>query len=74
MGSLRPDVALTFDDVLLVPAHSTLLPRDVALKTKVSRRISLNTAPSVALSEAITMLGSMPTPCMGRPSASWIST
>jgi len=34
--------ALTFDDVLLVPAHSTLLPRDVGLKTRVTRRISLN--------------------------------
>ena len=25
--------ALTFDDVLLVPAHSTILPRDVSLET-----------------------------------------
>ncbi len=34
--------ALTFDDVLLVPAHSTVLPRDVQLKTKLTRNISLN--------------------------------
>jgi IMP dehydrogenase len=34
--------ALTFDDVLLVPAHSTVLPRDVSLRTRVSRSISLN--------------------------------
>jgi IMP dehydrogenase len=34
--------ALTFDDVLLVPAHSTVLPREVSLKTRVSRRINLN--------------------------------
>ncbi len=34
--------ALTFDDVLLVPAHSTVLPRDVQLKTKLTRGISLN--------------------------------
>ncbi|MDX1795075.1 MAG: IMP dehydrogenase, partial [Hydrogenovibrio sp.] len=34
--------ALTFDDVLLVPAHSTVLPSDVSLKTKLSRNISLN--------------------------------
>jgi len=34
--------ALTFDDVLLVPAHSTVLPRDVELKTKLTRDISLN--------------------------------
>ncbi len=34
--------ALTFDDVLLVPAHSTVLPRDVALETRLSRNIKLN--------------------------------
>jgi IMP dehydrogenase len=34
--------ALTFDDVLLIPAHSTVLPRDVSLKTKLTRNISLN--------------------------------
>ena len=34
--------ALTFDDVLLVPAHSTILPRDVSLATQVSRNIRLN--------------------------------
>src|SRR5262245_45606531 len=34
--------ALTFDDVLLVPAHSTVLPRDVSLKTRISRNIHLN--------------------------------
>jgi len=34
--------ALTFDDVLLVPAHSVVLPKDVCLKTQLSRRISLN--------------------------------
>jgi len=34
--------ALTFDDVLLVPAHSTVLPKDVSLATKLTRNISLN--------------------------------
>ena len=34
--------ALTFDDVLLVPAHSNVLPRDVELKTQLTRTISLN--------------------------------
>ena len=34
--------ALTFDDVLLVPAHSTILPRDVCLATRLSRNITLN--------------------------------
>ncbi|HYA19205.1 MAG TPA: IMP dehydrogenase, partial [Burkholderiales bacterium] len=34
--------ALTFDDVLLVPAHSTVLPRDVSLSTQLTRNIKLN--------------------------------
>ncbi|HAT8233511.1 TPA: CBS domain-containing protein, partial [Legionella pneumophila] len=34
--------SLTFDDVLLVPAHSTILPKDVSLKTKLTRAIHLN--------------------------------
>ncbi len=34
--------ALTFDDVLLVPAYSEILPRDTSLKTRLTRRISLN--------------------------------
>lgn len=34
--------ALTFDDVLLIPAHSQVLPRDVNLKTRLTRAISLN--------------------------------
>ncbi|OGI45221.1 MAG: IMP dehydrogenase [Candidatus Muproteobacteria bacterium RBG_16_65_31] len=34
--------ALTFDDVLLVPAYSSVLPRDVALKTSLTRAIQLN--------------------------------
>lgn len=34
--------AYTFDDVLLVPAHSTVLPADVDLTTKLTRNIRLN--------------------------------
>ncbi|MFA5083419.1 MAG: IMP dehydrogenase [Hydrogenophilaceae bacterium] len=34
--------ALTFDDVLLVPAQSDILPRDVSLKTRLTKKISLN--------------------------------
>ncbi len=33
---------LTYDDVLLVPAYSEVLPRDVSIKTKFSRNITLN--------------------------------
>ena len=34
--------ALTFDDVLLLPAHSTVLPKDVSLVTQLTRNIQLN--------------------------------
>ena len=33
---------LTFDDVLLIPAYSEVLPRDINLSTRFSRNISLN--------------------------------
>ena len=36
------DEALTFDDVLLIPAHSRVLPRQVSLETRLTRRVSLN--------------------------------
>ncbi|WP_139853465.1 IMP dehydrogenase [Acinetobacter pullicarnis] len=34
--------ALTFDDVLLLPAYSTVLPKDVSLRTRLTRGIQLN--------------------------------
>ncbi|HEY4612718.1 MAG TPA: IMP dehydrogenase, partial [Bacteroidota bacterium] len=34
--------AITFDDVLLVPAKSSVLPRDADVRTKLSRHIELN--------------------------------
>jgi IMP dehydrogenase len=34
--------ALTFDDVLLLPAHSTVLPKDVSLSTQLTRKLKLN--------------------------------
>lgn len=36
------DEALTFDDVLLVPAYSKVLPREVSLETQLTREIRLN--------------------------------
>lgn len=39
--------ALTFEDVLLVPAYSEILPKEVSLQTKFSRNIALN-APLVS--------------------------
>ncbi len=34
--------ALTFDDVLLTPRHSSVLPRDVDLKTRLTKTLTLN--------------------------------
>ena len=34
--------ALTFDDVLLVPGHSTVLPHTADLRTRLTRGVSLN--------------------------------
>ena len=36
------DKALTFDDVLLLPDHSDILPKDVDLKTRLTQKINLN--------------------------------
>ena len=33
---------LTFDDVLLMPAYSDVLPRDVSISTRLTRSITLN--------------------------------
>lgn len=39
---MRFSEALTFDDVLLRPGHSTVMPRDVSLKSRLTRSIDLN--------------------------------
>src|SRR6476661_3994070 len=39
--NLLPGDALTFDDVLLLPGYSEVLPSDVDLSTKLTRKISL---------------------------------
>src|SRR5688500_10326012 len=46
--------ALTFDDVLLVPAYSEVLPRDVDLGSPVTRRIRLNTPVLSAAMDTVT--------------------
>ena len=40
--------ALTYDDVLLVPAYSEVLPNNVELKTQLTKGISLNIPSSFA--------------------------
>ncbi len=46
--------ALTFDDVLLVPAYSSVLPRDANLATQLTRNISLNTPLVSAAMDTVT--------------------
>ena len=49
--------ALTFDDVLLVPAHSAILPRDVSLVTRLTRNIVLNLPLVSAAMDTVTEAG-----------------
>jgi IMP dehydrogenase len=46
--------ALTFDDVLLVPAYSTILPREVDITTLFTRNIKLNTPVVSAAMDTVT--------------------
>ncbi|EDQ01586.1 IMP dehydrogenase [Shewanella benthica] len=46
--------ALTFDDVLLVPAHSTVLPNTAVLKTRLTNTIELNTPIVSAAMDTVT--------------------
>ena len=45
---------LTFDDVLLVPAYSEIIPRDIILKTRLSKNITLNTPLISAAMDTVT--------------------
>ena len=46
--------ALTFDDVLLVPAYSEVVPAQVSTQTQLTRRISLNTPLLSAAMDTVT--------------------
>ncbi|HMV17153.1 MAG TPA: IMP dehydrogenase [Zoogloea sp.] len=46
--------ALTFDDVLLIPAHSSVLPRDVSLRTRLTRNVCLNIPLASAAMDTVT--------------------
>ncbi|WP_095506021.1 IMP dehydrogenase [Paraferrimonas sedimenticola] len=46
--------ALTFDDVLLVPAHSTVLPNTANLKTRLTKSIELNVPMVSAAMDTVT--------------------
>ena len=45
---------LTFDDVLLMPAYSQVLPRDVDISTKLTKSIALNTPLLSAAMDTVT--------------------
>ena len=45
---------LTYDDVLLVPAYSQVLPKDVQLKSKLTRNIEVNTPIISAAMDTVT--------------------
>ena len=45
---------LTFDDVLLIPAYSEVLPKEVELKTQFSRNITLNVPIVTAAMDTVT--------------------
>ena len=42
MAEFYPEEGLTFDDVLLMPSRSEILPRDVDITTRLTRDIILN--------------------------------
>jgi IMP dehydrogenase len=49
--------ALTFDDVLLLPAHSTVMPKDVSLNTRLTRGIELKIPLISAAMDTVTEAG-----------------
>jgi len=57
MSAIRPGLALTFDDVLLVPRHSTVHPRQVSVRSRLTRTIPLNIPLVSAAMDTVTESG-----------------
>ncbi|MBP5217213.1 MAG: IMP dehydrogenase, partial [Bacilli bacterium] len=53
MGKIRGE-AFTFDDLLLIPHYSEITPREVSLKTRLTKKISLNTPLISAAMDTVT--------------------
>jgi IMP dehydrogenase len=54
MAQTMTEEGLTFDDVLLVPAYSDVLPRDVDVRTPLTRKVSLNIPITSAAMDTVT--------------------
>src|SRR5437667_3319426 len=54
MGTFRPGTALTFDDVLLVPRHSSVHPRNVDVRSRFTRGIPLDLPLGAAAMDTVT--------------------
>lgn len=54
MAKIRSQLALTFDDVLLVPRHATVHPHDVSVSSRFTRGVSLNIPLASAAMDTVT--------------------
>ena len=57
LSKTRFEEAFTFDDVLLIPDYSTVLPRDVDISTKVTRNLKINVPIISAAMDTVTEYG-----------------
>src|SRR5256886_10186564 len=54
MGTFRPAVALTFDDVVLLPRHSSVHPRNVDPRSRFTRKLALHIPLVAAAMDTVT--------------------
>ena len=65
--------ALTFDDVLLVPQYSEVLPKDVEVKSRLTRSIELNVPLLSAAMDSVTEARTAITMARFRPMKLWLT-
>lgn len=61
--------ALTFDDILMVPAHSNVLPADINVRTRLAGDIYLNTPLISAAMDTVTESRMAIAMALGRPAS-----